>query len=77
MIISKDEPHSPEIEAFIEGINGSFFNTDDPLSLCSQMEQWHQRRNEIDEISAKIIEYCRNSYSVERMVDGFCQAIQG
>jgi len=76
MIISKDEPHSPEIEAFKEGLNGSFFKTDDPLSLSVQMEQWYQRRNELDKISTTIIDDCRSSYSVECMVDGFCKAIQ-
>ena len=39
MIIAKEEPHSPEIEAAIEGENCVFFASDDADDLALVMEQ--------------------------------------
>lgn len=74
MIVSRDEPHSPELEALIPDLNGSFFETDDPSSLCDEMERWYLKRT-ASELNDVIIAKCKESYSVERMVDGFLEAI--
>ena len=76
MIISKDEPHSPELEAAIIGENSEYFKTDnvDDLAeiLCSfysKKTQWFMKR---DEISKK----CRNMYSVEKMAEPFLNILK-
>lgn len=71
MIISRKEPHSPEIEAMIEGFNGSFFETDDSDSLALQMEYWVKTAIKTEKLSEKIVEDCKKRYSVEKMVAGF------
>ena len=37
MLIARDEPHSPEIEALVEGENGSLFTSDSPDSLAESL----------------------------------------
>lgn len=77
MIVSKDEPHSPEIEAITEGFNGSFFATDDPASLAAEMERWYAGAEDLQTLSRDIVEQCRGAYSIEMMVTGFMQAVEG
>lgn len=71
MIISRNELHSPEIEAVNEGENAVFFETDDVDSLGKQIlgvyrhkKIWINRRNTISK-------KCQEEYSIERMGDTF------
>ncbi len=71
MIISRNEPHSPEIEAVNEGKNAVFFETNDVDSLAQQIlrlyrhkKSWINRRNTISQ-------KCQMEYSIERMGDTF------
>ncbi|MCF8272897.1 MAG: glycosyltransferase [Flavobacteriaceae bacterium] len=71
MIISKDEPHSPELEAAILGENSEYFKTESIDNLSDKIssfylykDKWYSKRNEISEI-------CRNMYSVEKMAEPF------
>jgi len=73
MIISREEPHSPEIEAMIEGFNGSFFDTDDINSLALQMKYWVNHVKDSENLSESIVEDCKKRYSVEKMVAGFLE----
>lgn len=73
MIISREEPHSPEIEAMIEGFNGSFFETDDINSLALQMEYWVNHVKKSENLSENIVDDCKKRYSVEKMVAGFLE----
>ncbi|KGQ20242.1 putative Glycosyl transferase [Lysobacter dokdonensis DS-58] len=75
MIISRNEPHSPEIECVVDGVNASFFETDAPASLCGEMESWYGRAGQHDDRAAAIAADCKNRYSVERMVAGFVEAV--
>jgi len=75
MIISRDEPHSPEIEAFKDGMNGSFFSTDDAEDLRLKMTHWYDQRAILGSLSPSIVEHCKRTYSVERMVEGFREAM--
>jgi glycosyltransferase involved in cell wall biosynthesis len=71
IIVSKNESHSPEIEALIENENYSYFDTDNLESLTNMYikfytdkQEWFKKR---DAISHK----CRNSYSIEKMAEPF------
>ncbi|EAQ39694.1 glycosyl transferase group 1 [Dokdonia sp. MED134] len=77
MLISRDEPHSPEIEAAIEGDNVVFYETDDVVrfresvkKIFSNREKWIEKR---DAIST----YCRERYTVEAMARVFYKLTQG
>lgn len=77
MLIARDEPHSPEIEALAEGENGSLFASDSPDSLAvalvemvAKREHWLSRRG-------AIAEQVRSTYTVEHMVAAFASAIRG
>ena len=77
MLIARDEPHSPEIEALAEGENGSLFASDSPDSLAgalvemvAERQLWLSRRE-------AIAEQVRSTYTVEHMVAAFASAIRG
>ncbi len=40
----KDENHSPELEALQTGLNGGFFNTNDPQSLADEILKYFHGR---------------------------------
>ena len=75
MIVSRDENHSPEIEAVLDGVNALFFDTNSELSfreslinVYSNIDLWTSRR---DEIAA----FCAKNYSVEAMAQVFCKLL--
>ncbi|WP_315095720.1 glycosyltransferase family 4 protein [uncultured Cellulomonas sp.] len=77
MVIARDEPHAPEIEAAVEGVNALFFREDDAVdlarvigSMLDDSGSWEQRRGEIQR-------RCQNRYSVEAMASGLVTAIRG
>ena len=76
MLISRDEPHSPEIEAAIEGFNALFFNTDDVKDLSEKILEffntcyWSSLEKRME-----ICEFCKKNYSIERMVEPFLELV--
>jgi glycosyltransferase involved in cell wall biosynthesis len=75
MLVARDEPHAPEIEAAIDGQNVIFFGSDSAAELASSLvaiardrQQWRSRRS-------LIAEPIRNRYSIESMVDSFVTAL--
>ncbi len=75
MAVSRNEAHSPEIEACIEGVTCRFFDTDQPKSLAEMLTDflsetggWQGRRKEI-------AEFIRHYYTIEGMVLGFSRAL--
>ena len=76
MLISRDEPHCPEIEAARHGWNALAYSPSSPESLARILLQtaleggsaWASR----SEISAD----CRDRYSAETMAAGFLEAIE-
>lgn len=76
MLIALDEPHSPELEAFNDGENGLFFESDSEESLASAMIEMFDRSAEWSSKFTPIVNHCRNTYSVERMVRGFVDAVE-
>lgn len=76
MIISRDEPHSPEIEAAQEGFNCRYFETDCIQSLADTLRQFIAERAVWQKRRQAIAESCAAHYSVEvmaeRLVEAFC-----
>jgi glycosyltransferase involved in cell wall biosynthesis len=75
MIIARDEPHAPEIEAAVEGENAMYFQQDTPaalkdllLAVARDRTRWLARR---EQIGAPI----RTRYSIEGMVESFVAAL--
>ncbi len=75
MIIARDEPHSPEIEAAVEGINSVFFPSDDLygladaiLAITSRSAMWRECRD-------AIVRHCASSYTAEKMAAGVIDAV--
>lgn len=71
MLISKDEPHSPEIEMVVEHENALFYKTDDiesfkekAFDIFESKEFWLNKR-------AEISTHCRENYTVELMAEVF------
>ncbi|HDH0371309.1 TPA: glycosyltransferase family 4 protein [Klebsiella variicola subsp. variicola] len=75
MLISKHENHSPELEALQEGLNGGFFETDNPQSLANEILKYFNGRecNMFD--GERIVNDCKHRYSVETMVDGVIDSV--
>lgn len=74
MLISETEPHSPEIEAFVPGFNGSYFDGDDPAALSAVLAEYYRNRDTMKQRSHKILADCAERYSVENMVRGFYES---
>ncbi|WP_299208262.1 glycosyltransferase [uncultured Dokdonia sp.] len=75
MLISKEEPHSPEIEAVNEGKNAIYYETDDIIrfresvkNIYSDTSKWIDKRTEI-------ALYCKENYSVESMATTFINLV--
>lgn len=77
MVIARDEPHAPEIEAAVEGENSVFFESNDPIALANAIlkvlhdaTEWQRRGPDIARITA-------DKYSVEIMAKGVIDALVG
>jgi glycosyltransferase involved in cell wall biosynthesis len=74
-LIARQEPHSPEIEAAVDGVNTVFFTSDSVASLrdalvalVAERELWIGRRREI-------ARRCADRYSLDAMADAFVDAL--
>jgi glycosyltransferase involved in cell wall biosynthesis len=76
MIAARDEPHSPEIEAAVEGENTVFFASDSPDDLASALESFAEDRAGWLSRRPAIASEARARYSVERMVDAYVAALR-
>jgi glycosyltransferase involved in cell wall biosynthesis len=76
MIISREEPHAPELEAVAEGENALFFDTDHPASLAAVMADMVERKAEWAGRGESLVEFCRARYSTEAMAAGILEAIE-
>lgn len=77
MIISRDENHSPEIEAAVEGRNAVFFETGSTTALAEGLTAIWQDRHAWGARGPDIAEDCRSRYSVETMAAGIMAALTG
>jgi glycosyltransferase involved in cell wall biosynthesis len=76
MIIARDEPHAPEIEAAVDGSNSVFVPSDAPealadaiLEITDQSADWLSRRD-------SIVLDCAARYTVEKMAEGIITAAE-
>ena len=76
MLVSKDENHSPEIEAVRENSNALFFATDDESDFTRVLSEIYRNivfwKNQRD----KIISFCKKEYSTEVMAQVFIDLIK-
>jgi glycosyltransferase involved in cell wall biosynthesis len=75
MVISRDEPHAPEIEAVREGFNALTFRTDSPEDLARTIQEATYDRTTLADGPA-IVADCADRYSVEAMAGGLIAAIE-
>ncbi|OCC15616.1 putative glycosyltransferase [Dissulfuribacter thermophilus] len=71
MLISKNEPHSPEIEAAIEGKNSIFFKTNDVHDLVKKILSFYNNQKQWIEKREQICRTCKFKYSIEFMAKTF------
>lgn len=75
MLVSKDENHSPELEALQPGFNGEFYETDDERDFLRVLSEFYAKRREVFSRSAAIASDCQQRYSVEKMAEGFYESV--
>ena len=71
MCVSRDEFHSPEIEACIESFNTKFFETNNVDSLAEALSQLYSERNFYHSKRAEICQWTQENYSFESMAKSF------
>jgi Glycosyltransferase len=74
MIVGRDEPHSPEIEACVEGFNTLYFTSDSVSDLHDQLMRLWTERAAWREKAPAIAEDAAARYSIEKMVEAFQSA---
>jgi glycosyltransferase involved in cell wall biosynthesis len=76
MAIAREEPHSPEIEAALEGENCIFFPSNDVVSLALVIEQFFSERRFWHSRGPAIVSLCQDRYSVETMAKAFIDSLK-
>jgi glycosyltransferase involved in cell wall biosynthesis len=76
MLVARHEPHSPEIEAAIEGFNAFMFDADSVQALCRALSDAWRMRDDLAQRAPEITAHCRTGYSVEGMVSRIVTAIE-
>lgn len=71
MLISKDENHSPEIEAAVTDENSRFFETDNIESLANNILIFYRDKNSWISKREEISKQCQERYSIESMAKTF------
>tara|TARA_R110002050_G_C8963043_1_gene514763 strand:- start:7006 stop:8073 length:1068 start_codon:yes stop_codon:yes gene_type:complete len=75
MLISRNENHSPEIEAVKEGVNGEFFESGNSNNLINGMLSFLERKKYWLSQKKSIAQSCRENYSIENMASVFIKLI--
>lgn len=75
VIVARDEPHAPEVEAVREGFNAVFTPSNDAPALARLMVDMAERREFWLERRHEIANDCAARYSVEAMAAGFEAAV--
>lgn len=76
MLISKNEPHSPEIEAAIDGVNAKFFETDSVDDLSNKILDFYEDKAKWLKLRPEIIKKCAENYSTEKMAERILSCFQ-
>lgn len=75
MLISEHEPHAPEIEAFMPGVNGRFFSSDDAEDLARHLLAFYLERDSWAAKSAELSAQVLENYTYEAMAKGYLALI--
>lgn len=71
-LISRNEPHSPEIEAALEGVNARFFASNSVNDLAEKLHgAWREWRG-IAGQRRRLSAWTAENYSFEKMAEAFC-----
>ena len=76
ILISKNENHSPEIEAVKEPDNALFFKTDDIIDFSQKLQTIYLSKEEWLEKRKNIVDFCQKNYSVEAMAQVFINLVK-
>lgn len=76
MLISKNENHSPEIEAVKIDENAVFFETNNLNDLSLKISSFYQRKSFWINSKSKTCTACKENYSVEKMAETFTNLIK-
>lgn len=74
LLIADNEPHSPEIEAFVPNENGEYFASNDPDSLAQKLINLMSCPKRLEEMGNHGQDLVESRYSIRHMVDVFSQA---
>lgn len=74
LLIGDNEPHGPEIEAFVPSVNGGYFASDSPDSLAQKLIDLMSNPQRLEEMGRRGQALVEARYSVHRMADVFLQA---
>lgn len=77
MLISRNEIHSPEIEAAIEGENCEFFEYGEAGAFASALLRMVEHAGHWKTRGPAIVKSCQERYSVESMAAGVIAALKG
>jgi len=76
ILVADGEPHSPEIEACLPGLNSVFFPSDDGEALALLLKNLSDHQTRWAELSTAIQDGVCARYSIEKMVDSFSLAAE-
>jgi glycosyltransferase involved in cell wall biosynthesis len=76
ILISKTEPHAPEIEAAVVNKNCLFFETDNSDDFASKILKFWAEKAEWQDMQNEIIEDCKERYSAEIMAEKLLEAFK-
>ncbi len=76
MLISKDEKHSPEIEAVNVNENSIFFETDNKQDLSKKIIAIYQNKEKWLSKREAIAKFCQKNYSIENMSQIFINLVK-
>ena len=76
MLISRNEDHSPEIEAAKESSNAVFFQTDNQNDFCLKVEEIFKSKKVFFEKRNIIADQCKKHYTIEQMAISFVQILK-
>lgn len=75
MLVARNENHSPEIEACLEGFNTQFFSSDDHVKLAIGLSAFFKEKSKWLKSRSSISEWTGKHYSFEAMKNAFANAI--
>ncbi len=76
VVVARDEPHAPEIEAAEPGVNVVYVDSDSPGSLSRALVDVFAQRDEWLARAPAIAAACVERYSLEAMVDAIVDVVE-